>query len=50
VAWHYGLGFLPLQAEQYDFVVPRSRLARAPVQRFLALLADPAVRAELDQQ
>ena len=49
VALHYGLGFLPLQAEQYDFVVPKSRLPRAAVQRFLALLADPATRAELEQ-
>jgi putative molybdopterin biosynthesis protein len=47
VAREYGLGFLPLQPEQYDFVVPRSRLRRAPVQRFLAMLAREPVRAEL---
>jgi putative molybdopterin biosynthesis protein len=47
VARQYGLGFLPLQAEHYDFVVPRSRLQRAPVQRFLQLLREPSVRAEL---
>ncbi len=47
VASRYGLGFLPVQEEQYDFVIPSSRAERMPVQRFRALLADPAVRAEL---
>jgi putative molybdopterin biosynthesis protein len=47
VARAYGLGFLPLQAEHYDFVVSRSRQERAPVQRFLAILAGDPVRAEL---
>jgi putative molybdopterin biosynthesis protein len=47
VAAQYGLGFLPLGPEHYDFVVPRDRLARAPVQRFVALLGDPAVRERL---
>jgi putative molybdopterin biosynthesis protein len=42
VAREYGLGFLPLQAEQYDFVVPRARWERAPVQRFVALLQSDA--------
>jgi len=48
VARQYGLGFLPLQAEHYDFVVPKSRLHRAPVQRFLELLREPSIRAELE--
>lgn len=47
VAREYGLGFLPLQPEHYDFVVPRSRLRRAPVQRFLAMLTAGPVRAQL---
>jgi putative molybdopterin biosynthesis protein len=47
VAREYGLGFLALQAEHYDFAVPKARLARAPVQRFRALLADPSLRARL---
>ena len=47
VAASYGLGFLPLQDERYDFVVPRDRLGRAPVKRFLELLQDPEVRASL---
>ena len=48
VARQYGLGFLPLQAEQYDFVVPKIRLHRAPVQRFLELLREPSIRGELE--
>jgi len=47
VAAEYGLRFLPLQAEQFDFAVPDSRLERAPVQRFIALLNRPATRAAL---
>ncbi len=47
VARQYGLGFLPLLAERYDLVVPKSRLGRAPVQRFLELLRDRSVRARL---
>jgi putative molybdopterin biosynthesis protein len=47
VAQGYGLGFLALVAEHYDFVVPRERLERAPVRRFAALLAEPEVRARL---
>ncbi len=47
VARQYGLGFLPVQPERYDFVVPRSRLGRAAVRRFLELLQDRAVQAHL---
>lgn len=47
VAREYGLGFLPLQAEQYDFVVPTARLERPAVRRFVALLRDPATREAL---
>ncbi len=49
VARQYGLGFLPLQAEHYDFVIPRSRSQRIPVRRFVSLLLDPAVREALHQ-
>ena len=48
VAQQYGLGFIPLQAEQYDFVIPRARLERPAVRRFIALLQDPAIRKRLD--
>ncbi len=47
VAHRYGLGFLPLQAEEYDFVIPATRFDRPAVRRFVALLQDAAVRAEL---
>src|SRR5262249_44126609 len=38
VARQYGLGFGPVQDEHYDFIVPKARLERPPVQRFKALL------------
>jgi putative molybdopterin biosynthesis protein len=45
----YGLGFLPLQDEHYDFMIPSNRTQRAPVLCFLSLLRDPAVRTFLEQ-
>jgi len=42
-----GLGFLPVQPEQYDFVVPAARIARPAVQAFVTLLRDPATREAL---
>lgn len=47
VAERYGLGFLPLQAEEYDFAIPVGRIDRPAVRRFVALLKDAAVREEL---
>ena len=47
VARQYGLGFTPAQDECYDFVIPRIRLERIPVQRFCAALEDNSVRAAL---
>ena len=47
VARQYGLGFIPLQEERYDFIVPTARLARAPVKAFCALLEDRDVRRDL---
>jgi putative molybdopterin biosynthesis protein len=47
VARQYGLGFIPLQDEHYDFIVPRERLDRPAVQRFRALLEDPSVTEAL---
>lgn len=47
VARQYGLGFIPVQEERYDFVVPKARLARPPVQAFVALLQSPAAQAAL---
>ena len=47
VARDYGLGFLPLQPEQYDFIVPNARLDRPAVRRLRALLQQPGTRAAL---
>jgi len=47
VARQYGLGFIALQEEHYDFVVPRARLQRPGVRAFRELLAEPTVRAQL---
>ena len=43
----YGLRFIPLQAEHYDFVVPKARLERPAVRMFCDLLKDAAVRRQL---
>ena len=47
VARQYGLGFIPLQEEHYDFVVPRVRRVRPAVGAFLTVLADDGLRAAL---
>ncbi|TDH58898.1 molybdopterin biosynthesis protein [Dankookia rubra] len=47
VAEAYGLGFLPLADEHYDFFLPEARAARPAVQAFLAALQAPGVRARL---
>ncbi len=47
VARFYGLGFIPLLEEHYDFAVPKSRLQRPAVQRFIRLLQEPEAQAEL---
>jgi putative molybdopterin biosynthesis protein len=50
VARAAGLGFLPLRAEQYDFVVPKARRDRPAVRAFAELLADPATRRALAER
>ena len=47
VARQYGLGFIPLQEEHYDFVVPKARLERPAVRLFRSLLEEPEVRQRL---
>jgi putative molybdopterin biosynthesis protein len=42
-----GLGFLPVRAEQFDFVVPRVRLGRPGVQSFRAVLENEDTRTAL---
>lgn len=47
VAHRYGLGFIPLQDEHYDFVVPKLRLHRPAVGTFRAVLADRSMQQML---
>jgi len=49
VAHRYGLGFIPLQEEHYDFVVPKARLSRPALVKFRAVLDHPSLRAALAQ-
>jgi putative molybdopterin biosynthesis protein len=47
IADQYGLAFIPLQQEHYDFVIPKARLARPAVTAFRELLNDTAIRQRL---
>jgi len=47
VAMLYGLGFLPIAPEDYDFLLRESRRERPAVVAFLAALRDEAVREKI---
>jgi molybdopterin molybdotransferase/putative molybdopterin biosynthesis protein len=47
IAHNAGLGFIPVQHEQYDFVVPKARAERPGVKAFRAWLDDGVTRAAL---
>jgi putative molybdopterin biosynthesis protein len=47
VASTYGLGFLPIRDEHYDFIIPKSRLDHVPVLEFRKLLREPEVQEAL---
>ncbi|MCC6887036.1 MAG: molybdopterin biosynthesis protein [Hyphomicrobiales bacterium] len=47
VAELYGLGFIPITPEEYDFLLVDSRRERPAVQAFLAALQEPSVRSRL---
>ena len=47
VARLYGLGFLPISPEDYDFLLVESRRNRPAVEAFLAALRDPGVRENI---
>jgi putative molybdopterin biosynthesis protein len=47
VARLYGLAFLPIAPEHYDFLLLESRRERPAVQAFLAALGDETVRARI---
>jgi putative molybdopterin biosynthesis protein len=44
-----GLGFLTVQHEQYDFVVPKARVDRPGVKAFRERLTEPATREALER-
>jgi putative molybdopterin biosynthesis protein len=47
VARQYGLGFIPVQDEHYDFAIPKARWDNPAVRLFVEALADPSVREAL---
>ena len=47
VAKMYGLAFIPLQAEHYDFAIPVARWDRPAVKQFRDLLVDTKIRDRL---
>lgn len=49
VARLYGLGFLPIGPEEYDFLLVEQRRSRPAVQAFLAALRDDATRAKIQK-
>jgi putative molybdopterin biosynthesis protein len=49
VARAYGLGFLPLCAERYDFAIPEERWHRPAVSAFRALMSNRATRRRLEE-
>ncbi|MCA9029593.1 MAG: hypothetical protein KDA66_02225, partial [Planctomycetaceae bacterium] len=49
VAREYGLASLPLQPEQYDFLIPKSRMNRPAVAAFRKLLGEFSVKTRLEE-
>lgn len=49
VARQYGLGFLPVREEHYDFILPRARTKQIAVRRFIELLEDENMRLDLSK-
>jgi putative molybdopterin biosynthesis protein len=47
VAKLYGLGFLPIAPEHYDFLLAKNRRDRPAVRAFLEALGDPTVRERI---
>jgi putative molybdopterin biosynthesis protein len=48
VATSYGLGFIPIQAEHYDFLIPVARESRPAVVAFRELLQRPEIQKHLE--
>ena len=49
VAEDQGLGFIPLQDEEYDFIIPESRLQKPAVQALIGLLDEKPIIKRLEQ-
>lgn len=47
VADRYGLDFIPIADEKYDFVIQKNRLQKQPIQAFLAILRSEKFKEEL---
>jgi putative molybdopterin biosynthesis protein len=47
IAGNVGLGFLPVQEERYDFVIPKSRASRRGAIAFKKLLQEARTREAL---
>ena len=47
VAEDLGLGFFPIQDEEYDFILPKNRLERPEVIQFLSLLEEKKTQKNL---
>ncbi|MEN3048634.1 MAG: substrate-binding domain-containing protein, partial [Candidatus Caldarchaeales archaeon] len=47
VAQHYGLEFIPLAEELYDFAVPKQRLAKQSVKKFIDTLSSKQFQEKL---
>ena len=47
VAVDSGLGFFPIQDEEYDFILPKNRLERPEVIQFLSLLGETKIQKNL---
>jgi putative molybdopterin biosynthesis protein len=47
VAQKLGLGFFPMQDEEYDFIIPKVHLRKPAVQSFLEILARPSTKEAL---
>ena len=50
VAEDSGLGFIPIQDEEYDFVIPKDRLQRPEVNRLLSLLEEKDIKNKLAER
>ena len=49
VANLYGLDFIPLRSEEYDFLIPKDRLEKEPIKMFLKILKSREFARELER-